>query len=577
VGFIGALNWQPNLDGLRWFLAGVWPRVLRSLPDATLHIAGKGANANTKNWITGKNIFFEGEVKDAGRFMGSMTVMISPLFAGSGLRIKIIEAMSLGKTVVATPVAAAGLPVEDHRELLIGTDAVSFCDALTSALSDPGLRATTGAKARELVRNRFDNLKQTSLLLAFYKRFVMAAETIFLITLILLVWTYLLYPALVFKLADIRRKRKPTLLLRHSADTEGTENEEHQQQATSPPPSVSVIMSLFNEEKVISEKIHSLLLSDYPSDLIEFLIGSDASNDGTDEIMKKFAASDDRIKYHHNMVRKGKAAMLNELAVMASGSILIITDANVIFSGGTVRRLVSGFTSSQTGLCDATVIPSTSPGHGLTRQENLYSRFETSLRRAEGEVWKAMSGPYGGCYAVRRELFPVMPENTLVDDLYVGLTVMCKGFASFNIPEAVVSEDTQPGIADQYRRRVRIAAGSFQNLFRFGPFPSGKVNASFVFFSHKILRWFTPLFLSLFFMTTVILSGRSVLYFCLATVQLILILLSAIDLMFDKFGRTIKLPRYVTQFLLMNAALTAGFVKAVRGIKNGIWEPTKRV
>ncbi len=207
----------------------------------------------------------------------------------------------------------------------------------------------------------------------------------------------------------------------------------------------------------------------------------------------------------------------------------------------------------------------------------MYSRFETSLRRAEGEVWKTMTGPYGGCYAIRRGLFPVIPENTLVDDLYVGLTVTDKGFDAFNIPEAVVTEDTQPDIAGQFKRRVRIAAGSFQNLFRFGPFPSVKVNASFAFFSHKVLRWFTPLLLALFFMTTVILSGHSLLYFCLLAVQLILILLSAIDLMFDKFGRTIKLPRYVTQFLLMNVALTAGFVKAVRGIKNGIWEPTKRV
>ena len=143
-------------------------------------------------------------------------------------------------------------------------------------------------------------------------------------------------------------------------------------------------MPVFNEEKVISEKIRSLLLSDYPSELTEFIIGSDASVDGTDEIMKKFAASDNRVKYHRSSIRKGKAAMLNELVAMANGSILIITDANVIFSGATVRLLASGFTSSRTGLCDATVIPSASPGHGMTRQENLYSRFETSLRESRG-------------------------------------------------------------------------------------------------------------------------------------------------------------------------------------------------
>jgi polysaccharide biosynthesis protein PslH len=170
VGFIGALNWQPNLDGLKWFLTGVWPNLLRSLPDATFHIAGRDADANVKNRMGGKNVFLEGEVEDANRFMASMTVMIAPLFAGSGLRIKIIEAMSLGKTVVATPVAAEGLSVEDHREILIGTDAASFCDALTSALSNAGMRSEIGARARELVRDRFDNLKQASVLLAFYKK-----------------------------------------------------------------------------------------------------------------------------------------------------------------------------------------------------------------------------------------------------------------------------------------------------------------------------------------------------------------------------------------------------------------------
>jgi polysaccharide biosynthesis protein PslH len=170
VGFIGALNWQPNIDGLKWFLAGVWPRTTGVVPDATFHIAGRGASRSVKEGLCGKNVFFEGEVDDARRFTDSMAVMIAPLFAGSGLRIKIIEAMSLGKTVVATPVAASGLPVEDKRELLIGKDVKSFSDALVSALRNPGVRTETGTRARELVKNRFNNLEQTSALLEFYKK-----------------------------------------------------------------------------------------------------------------------------------------------------------------------------------------------------------------------------------------------------------------------------------------------------------------------------------------------------------------------------------------------------------------------
>mgnify|MGYP001764664186 FL=1 len=178
---------------------------------------------------------------------------------------------------------------------------------------------------------------------------------------------------------------------------------------------------------------------------------------------------------------------------------------------------------------------------------------------------------------MRRILFPKLPENTLVDDLFVGLTVLKKNFRSVNSPEAIVSEDTQPDMAAQFRRRIRIAAGSFQNLFRFGPCPGRRSSTCFVFFSHKIMRWLTPLFLLLFFMTTVILSGRSDFYLWLTAFQLIFIILSALDIVLERRGKRIRIQRFVTQFLLMNAALATGFVKALRGIETGIWEPTKRV
>jgi len=342
-------------------------------------------------------------------------------------------------------------------------------------------------------------------------------------------------------------------------------------------PSISVIMSVYNEEKVLEEKVRSLMQSDYPHDLAEFIIGSDGSDDGTEMIMQELAATDSRIRFVHNGERRGKPAMLNDLASMAKGEVLVITDANVIFTAGTLRHLAQGFRLPDTGLCDATVKPGSSDDKGITRQENFYGRFETALKRAEGELWGAMPGPYGGCYAIRRDLFPLLPVNTLVDDLYVGLTVLHKGFRSFNVPQAIVFEDTQADMAAQFRRRVRIAAGSFQNLFRFGMFPSRRVSACFAFFSHKILRWLTPLLLVLVFMTTIILSGRSEFYIWLSAFQLIFIILSALDLVIDRYGRKIKYQRYVTQFLLMNVALAAGFVKAIRGIKSGIWEPTKRV
>jgi len=390
----------------------------------------------------------------------------------------------------------------------------------------------------------------------------MAAELIFITVSLLLAWTFLIYPAGVTMAAHLMRKRG---VIRHKT---------HDTQAL---PTVTVVMSVHNEDKVIRSKITSMLGSDYPAGQIDFIVGSDGSTDGTDLLVAGIAATDSRIRFIRNEERRGKAAMINDLVSMARGEILIVTDANVIFTSGTVRKLAEPFADQAAGLCDASPRPSVSVNGGITRQENLYSRFETALKRAEGDLWGAMPGPYGGCYAVRRSLFPRLPENILVDDLFAGLSVLKQNYRVINIHDAIVYEDTQPGISEQFRRRTRIAAGSFQNLFRFGLFFSHRAVVVIAFLSHKILRWLTPLLLSLFFMTSVILSGHSDFYFYITAVQLIFIILTALDLALDRKGKIIPFQRYVTQFLLMNAALAAGFVKALRGTETGIWEPTKRV
>ncbi len=169
IGFIGAMNWQPNIEGVKWFIINVWPGVLKKIPEATLHIAGRGLGKQGATMPGGENIVLEGEPEDARTFMASNHVMISPLFAGSGLRIKIIEAMSVGRPVVATPVAVAGLPVENGRHLAVVSDPGSFCNQLVRLLNDPALRASMGTSAVQLVRERFDNSVIAARLLEFYR------------------------------------------------------------------------------------------------------------------------------------------------------------------------------------------------------------------------------------------------------------------------------------------------------------------------------------------------------------------------------------------------------------------------
>ena len=168
VGFIGALDWRPNAEGLLWFLNNVWPYVSKRMPGASFHIAGRNAPEKLRLQLTGRNVIFEGEVPDSLSFTSSMSIMAAPLFAGSGMRIKILEAMSLGKVVVATPVAAAGLPVTHRKDILIGEDQFMFSSAIIEALGRHDLRKEISDAAYELVRQKFNNRELTKQLLSFY-------------------------------------------------------------------------------------------------------------------------------------------------------------------------------------------------------------------------------------------------------------------------------------------------------------------------------------------------------------------------------------------------------------------------
>ncbi len=170
VGFLGSMNWEPNLEGIRWFIESVWPLVLKDIPAARLHLAGRGLSEVRTLLPAGRNISFEGEPDDARSFIASNHVMIAPLFAGSGLRIKIIEAMSAGRPTVATPVAAEGIEAAAEYALTVAADAGAFCAALVKYLENPELRLTAGKAAVRLVEKRYDNRTLTARLVEFYRR-----------------------------------------------------------------------------------------------------------------------------------------------------------------------------------------------------------------------------------------------------------------------------------------------------------------------------------------------------------------------------------------------------------------------
>jgi glycosyltransferase involved in cell wall biosynthesis len=167
VGFIGSLDFIPNQQAVEWIVDELWPRVVERVSDARLSIAGSSAPEWLRRRMT--KVDFRGAVDDAAAFVKTMSVMIAPLFAGGGMRIKVLEAMAMGKPIVATTLGAGGLDIEHGRDILIADDAPSFADALALLLRDEHVASRIGGAARETVRKRYDNDVLARGILTFYE------------------------------------------------------------------------------------------------------------------------------------------------------------------------------------------------------------------------------------------------------------------------------------------------------------------------------------------------------------------------------------------------------------------------
>ena len=166
--FIGALDWLPNLQGLDWFLKDIWPKVHQALPDLQFHIAGKKMPQQFYNFA-GQNVIAHGEVPSSVAFMNGHSVLLSPLVSGSGVRIKIIEAMAMGKVILSTTVSAEGSGAIDGEHLLIANTAEEYIDQIKRLKDEPGLLVRLSQNARKFALENFQNKNVMTRLLAYYK------------------------------------------------------------------------------------------------------------------------------------------------------------------------------------------------------------------------------------------------------------------------------------------------------------------------------------------------------------------------------------------------------------------------
>jgi glycosyltransferase involved in cell wall biosynthesis len=167
--FIGALDWGPNQEGLDWFFREIWTEIRLRWPGLTLHLAGRNPAFYSNGRCLPENVILEGEIEDAIEFFHHHTVMIVPLLTGSGIRIKIVEAMAMGKTVITTSIGAGGLGAKHGEHLFLADKPAEYIQVLENLQNRPDLLKKTGMKARQFVKENFDILALSEKLISFYK------------------------------------------------------------------------------------------------------------------------------------------------------------------------------------------------------------------------------------------------------------------------------------------------------------------------------------------------------------------------------------------------------------------------
>src|SRR5258708_6686928 len=299
----------------------------------------------------------------------------------------------------------------------------------------------------------------------------MALGTIILSSLILLfAYPFVIYPLL---LAGWSR-RKPR---RDESAALGSE------------PRVALIICALNEQQVIRDKIENSLALRYPREKLTIVVVSDGSTDRTPDIAREYQHAG--VVLVDRKVRRGKIANLNEVIPSRAEEIIVLSDANVMYHADAVTRLVARFTDASVGCVSGEgVLTDTTPDlDGSTGRD--YS-MEWALQEHASAVY-SMAGADGAMYALRRELFRPCPNDTLIEDFVIPMQVIAQGRRVVLEPAALGWEKGVQSLREEFRRKVRIAAGAAQALLRGNAWPrNAPLRFWFIFVSHKVLRWLSP-------------------------------------------------------------------------------------
>ncbi|WP_418992854.1 glycosyltransferase family 2 protein [Alistipes sp.] len=376
----------------------------------------------------------------------------------------------------------------------------------------------------------------------------------------LVFYTYLGYGILLWGMVKIRE----TLCPRKNAER--------------PPqtPEVTLLIAAYNEQKVVAEKMANCRALEYPAGRLEVVWVTDGSTDRTVELLGAYP----EIRVLHDARRGGKTAALNRAMEHITTPLVVFTDANTMLNPAAVREIVRAFDDPRVGCVAGEKRVTAAAGAGAAATEGVYWRYESKLKELDDRLNTAV-GAAGELYAVRRELFEVLPEDTLLDDFVCSMRISARGYRIAYCRAAYALESPSADMGEEQKRKQRIAAGGLQSVWRLrrllNPFGHGLLTFQYV--SHRALRWtVTPVALAALLPLNLALlwSRHPVLYAVLFALQILFYGAALAGWLRERRGRSGGLMSVPYYFLFMNLNVFRGARYLAKHRGRGAWEKARR-
>ena len=362
-------------------------------------------------------------------------------------------------------------------------------------------------------------------------------------------YSYLGYPAWLW----LRSQWSPRPVRRSSGPSSAT-------------PTVSAVMVVRNEESVIARKLDNLLTLDYPQGNLEVIVVSDGSSDRTPAILASYAR-DSRVRALMKPEPHGKAAGLNDAIQLATGEVLLFTDARQQIESGALRFLIENFADPDVGAASGELMLGDPTSGETGKGMGLYWRIEKEIRELESASGSVV-GVTGAIYCARRNLIEPLPEGAILDDVLLPMQVVRQGFRVIFDSRARAWDAPYLGKGREFSRKVRTLTGNYQ-LLQIAPWLLSSQNAiRFEFVSHKLLRLASPFALLALLIASMFLPQPF--YRATLAAQLAFYALSLAALAGVKIGPLSRIADPARTFVILNSAALVAFVNFVTGRK-AIW------